>query len=52
MPVRTPVEPEQALADERSVSTQEIGGEGGDEQPEQRCLAVFIGVQENADQEQ
>jgi hypothetical protein len=35
-----------------SVSTQEIGGEGGDGQPEQRRQAVFVGVDENADQEQ
>src|SRR5262249_50524508 len=47
-----PIEPEEAVADERSVSTQERGGKGGDDQPEQRRQAVFIGVDENADQEQ
>jgi len=42
MPVRTPFEPEQAVADERSIGTQEIGDEGGDGQPEQRRHAGFI----------
>jgi len=52
MPVRTPFEPEQAVADERSIGTQEIGDEGDDGQPEQRRQAGFIGVQEDADEEQ
>jgi hypothetical protein len=34
------------------VSTQEISGESGDDQPEQRRQAEFMGVEEDPDQEQ